>query len=551
MPVTPEQLEHVRNTISNYHWAFVANTIGPEMVPKEILEELKEAGLVDIESEFPREAYQFGSQAAQDAATKRLSLKEYQSKQKQDPPRMAPQERNAVQWAKQNAADSVTAMGDQMKVRVSRKVVEAVQSRRSVKALKLDLGHLEEDWSRDWDRVAVTEVQNSMEAGTADSIEADFGPEEMVSKIPAPDACPHCNRLHLGPDGHPYIFKLSELRANGTNVGKKVADWQAVVGTIHPNCACMMVRVPTGWGYDETGSLVPKGKYGTRTNDLKKSIAEAEENYPEPEHTTFCGIPIAIENRAGSQRHWTDSDGTKGSAFMRYDYGYIVGMIGADNDELDVYVGPQKDADTAYVMHQQNKISGIYDEDKVMLGFASKEEAVKAYQSQYDSPEFLAGVSDIGIDGLKKWLESHKEVMRGVTQQDGTPLILALGKSFHTESTPSRAQHHSPSMLAGDAANQVFDAPQPEAQAGYNGLKEFIEEGKKMAQRAPAPNTHDHPDTVMAALNAITDNQLHDKPSVAYDAACLMAVEQDAKANKTNLQTRFMRDRATVKNNVE
>ncbi len=47
--------------------------------------------------------------------------------------------------------------------------------------------------------------------------------------------CPDCRRLFLE-DGAPRVFPLSELRANGTNVGVKRANWKPVLGPVHPWC---------------------------------------------------------------------------------------------------------------------------------------------------------------------------------------------------------------------------------------------------------------------------------------------------------------------------
>lgn len=62
--------------------------------------------------------------------------------------------------------------------------------------------------------------------------------------------CPDCVRLHLtaGPGSPPRIFKLSELQANGTNVGKKRAAWKAVIGPVHPWCLPAGAMIATALG---------------------------------------------------------------------------------------------------------------------------------------------------------------------------------------------------------------------------------------------------------------------------------------------------------------
>lgn len=116
-----------------------------------------------------------------------------------------------------------------------------------------DLGHATGDWSRDWTRIVQTEAERATQEGLADAwvtreeeeaTAAGRPPNRIVAcKIPRPDACKHCVALHLE-DGHPRLFYLDELTANGDNVGRKAADWRPGVGPVHPYCACQLVRFP-------------------------------------------------------------------------------------------------------------------------------------------------------------------------------------------------------------------------------------------------------------------------------------------------------------------
>jgi len=107
--------------------------------------------------------------------------------------------------------------------------------------------------------------------------------------------------------------------------------------------------------------------------------------------TEFAGMPISIENRAGSYRYWYDHDAKKeGKTLMRYPYGYIRLTEGKDGDHVDCYIGPNPLAHDVYIV-RQNKAPDFktYDEDKVMLGFDSAAEAKAAYIKQYDDPRFF------------------------------------------------------------------------------------------------------------------------------------------------------------------
>ena len=52
--------------------------------------------------------------------------------------------------------------------------------------------------------------------------------------------CPHCRKLYLNTDGTPKLFKLSELEANGTNIGLKPSEWKATISQAHPRCRCLL-----------------------------------------------------------------------------------------------------------------------------------------------------------------------------------------------------------------------------------------------------------------------------------------------------------------------
>lgn len=62
-----------------------------------------------------------------------------------------------------------------------------------------------------------------------------------------------------GAGSKPIIFDLSELIANGTNIGRKSKDWKPVLTNIHPFCRCMLRYVPDGYEWDDkTQSFEPK-----------------------------------------------------------------------------------------------------------------------------------------------------------------------------------------------------------------------------------------------------------------------------------------------------
>ena len=144
---------------------------------------------------------------------------------------------------------------------------------------------------------------------------------------------------------------------------------------------------------------------------MSSSMRKLAEHAPQG-HTEVQGIPIAIENRKGSVREGTTEDGHHWRTRMSSPYGYIEGTKGKDGEEIDAYVGPDKEAPKAYVVHQHKPDGTGHDEDKVMLGFRSKEEAKKTYLQHYDDPKFLGPISTLPVEELKEKVEAGKTIRK-------------------------------------------------------------------------------------------------------------------------------------------
>ncbi len=153
------------------------------------------------------------------------------------------------------------------------------------------------------------------------------------------------------------------------------------------------------------GSLVEGKKSEKEEVDL--GFGFNEDGYALQGRYEFQGLDIAVENKKGSDRQWGDKPSQ--STRMKHDYGYVVGYEGADGDEVDVYIGPDKDAEWAYVVHQlKTPKFKKFDEDKVMLGFSSEEKAKKAYLAHYDKEDFYGGMSAMKVDDFKKRIKKRE-----------------------------------------------------------------------------------------------------------------------------------------------
>lgn len=117
----------------------------------------------------------------------------------------------------------------------------------------------------------------------------------------------------------------------------------------------------------------------------------------------FQGLKLSIENSAGSTRSWYDKDaGEHGETTMRFDYGYVRMSEGTDGDHVDVYVGPNREADTVWVVNQMRKPAFTeFDEQKCMIGFDSEKDARDAYLQHYDDDRFLGEMFEMAFDDFK------------------------------------------------------------------------------------------------------------------------------------------------------
>ena len=125
------------------------------------------------------------------------------------------------------------------------------------------------DFKRDWDRLAHTEMWGAKCQGEVESIMNGESPltkdrgDTLVYVRPSHNACNKCKQIYMEAGGiKPKVFTMSQLLNNGSNYGKKQADWVATVPPLHPNCQCTINIMPKDTSFDENGNLVftPKKK---------------------------------------------------------------------------------------------------------------------------------------------------------------------------------------------------------------------------------------------------------------------------------------------------
>lgn len=126
---------------------------------------------------------------------------------------------------------------------IKKEIERGVTKKKTIRQIANEISRKTGDWSRDFDRIVQYVSQTAFEHGKAAAIIRKYGNEVYVYKKVYKGACKHCIRLYLtkGLGSEPKVFKLSELISNGSNIGKKVADWLPTLDPIHPYCRCSLV----------------------------------------------------------------------------------------------------------------------------------------------------------------------------------------------------------------------------------------------------------------------------------------------------------------------
>lgn len=102
-----------------------------------------------------------------------------------------------------------------------------------------------EDWAYLKNTISYVS-ESALNEGKVEEIKSQAGKDgeedPIVYKVPIQDEklCSHCRRAYLKSDGTPRLFRLSELAANGTNIGRKPNEWLPTLQQLHINCRCLL-----------------------------------------------------------------------------------------------------------------------------------------------------------------------------------------------------------------------------------------------------------------------------------------------------------------------
>ena len=137
-------------------------------------------------------------------------------------------------------------------------------------------------------------------------------------------------------------------------------------------------------------------------NDPKNQRDNFKDALP---YSQICGLDVAIENPRGSIRRGRDQNGTPWESVMPADYGYIRRAPSAEGatEWLDCFVGPVRTPDCPVHVVDGYDPDGNFDEHKVMLGFATRTQAIRAYHDAYGDGRRAGDCTTMTADELREW----------------------------------------------------------------------------------------------------------------------------------------------------
>ena len=219
-------------------------------------------------------------------------------------------------------------------------------------------------------------------------------------------------------------------------------------GAPNPAPPASAAHVPIrGGGRPREASPQPPAKpssiHKADAKDIREAAAQADKdpsklkrkvgNYAKG-HISLRGLPITIENAKGSKRGEKDRFGRQWGVKMPAAYGYIRGTVGADNMQVDCYLGKHPESLKAWVIDQDKADTEGddkgFDEHKVMLAYKNPKKAIKDYlKSHFDGlgHERLSAMTQVNYDELKQWLENG-DMKRPISEQAVGHVIARRGK---------------------------------------------------------------------------------------------------------------------------
>ena len=208
-------------------------------------------------------------------------------------------------------------------------------------------------------------------------------------------------------------------------------------------------------------------------NDLPEPSQAMKEagNYRKG-HISINGLDISVENPVGSKREGVDRDGKAWSVDMKNHYGYLKRTVGADEENIDVFVKDGTPADFAgnvFVVDQTHPDTGTFDEHKVLLGFENEKEARDAYASNYAKNwKGLKAITAMPFEKFKTWARDAEQNKPVAELKPTTDLETKLAEETERRKVAERESDTDPltKLLNKRALDRILPAAEADPKKG-------------------------------------------------------------------------------------
>lgn len=222
------------------------------------------------------------------------------------------------------------------------------------------------------------------------------------------DADPH----HLARSGKWFLLRESWAMEQGL-IRRGSAPYYDDIDAVaqRPYCSCWMTWETSPGGLPSE-MLTAKGRAwvsGVRLDSVPTPAQIEAGNYPKG-HIRLHGMDISIETVRGATRGGVGPDGRSWSVTMPADYGYIRRTIGADDEQIDCYIGPNPDASTVWVVDQHDADTHAFDEQKVLIGFNARSQALAAYESGFSDGRGrlrIGGIHELPVEDFVRQVRAE------------------------------------------------------------------------------------------------------------------------------------------------
>jgi len=284
MVISRERLEKIREIIEKNYSKLVISTLGRGVFSQKELRQLKEEG-VDVSNDTSLLSLIYNHNFINSPIDSRSPTSVEEMKGQQSQPGITPSG-EAHDYTLENLNDKTRQLIDKLRGDVQTRLegiirdnndsykLEALQNldrseiadqlvkESTLGRVKQRLRDTTKDGTRDWMRVALTEMSNAIGTGSVDRIVSDNRDNDLedvyVYRVIVGDdlTCKWCRKFYGDVGEAPKVYKLSTLLANGSNYGKKSDTWGPVIGATHPNTrTSQIIELRPGFAVQAGGSV--------------------------------------------------------------------------------------------------------------------------------------------------------------------------------------------------------------------------------------------------------------------------------------------------------